>query len=111
MVEKIRRIVLSIVAFMFIVFIIYIIYSMYHGKKQYVERKYSGIIYEIRNLEGNRDLPDIRIDNRWIPFSIDDSKVKSYIQVGDSIIKESGTEIIYVYRKDLNGDWKVKTFK
>jgi hypothetical protein len=84
---------------------------MYHGKKEYVQRKYSGIISEIRNLEGNRDLPDIRINNQWIPFSIDDSKVKHYIQVGDSIVKKSGTEIIDIYRKDLNGDWKVKTFK
>ncbi len=84
---------------------------MYHGRKQFMNRAYSGVISEIRILQGNRDLPDIKINSQWIPLSIDDSKVKHYIQVGDSIVKESGSEIIKVYRKDLKDKWDVQVFK
>lgn len=76
-----------------------------------MNRAYSGVISEIRILQGNRDLPDIKIYSQWIPLSIDDSKVKHYIQVGDSIVKESGSDLIKVYRKDLKDKWDVQVFK
>lgn len=109
--EKIRNIVLFFVVILFIIFFGYTFYAMYHGKKEYINRQYSGIITEIRLLQGSRDVPDIKINNRWIILDIQDSKVKHYIQVGDSIVKESGTEIIKVYRKNLKGEWYVKIFK
>lgn len=84
---------------------------MYSGNKESLMRNYSGIISEIRNLPGNRDLPDIKINKQWIPLGISDSKVKHYIQVGDSIVKESGMEIIKVYRKNINDEWEEKIFK
>ena len=65
---------------------------MYHGKKEYINRQYYGIITEIRILEGSHDLPDIKINNQWIILDLPDSKVKHYIQIGDSIVKESGTK-------------------
>jgi hypothetical protein len=108
--EKIRRIVLIGVGILFSSFIIYIIYWMYHGEEQFMKRSYSGVISEIRILKESRDLPDIKINNQWVPLSIDDSKVKQYIQVGDSIVKESGSEIIKVYRKNLKGEWDVQVF-
>lgn len=109
--EKIRRTILIIGGILFILFFIYTFYLIYYGKKESIERQYSGIITEIRNLPGNRDIPDIKIDNQWIPLGIDDSKVKHYIQLGDSIVKESGSEIIEVYRKNLKGEWAVQIFK
>lgn len=109
--EKIRRIVIVGVGILFFSFIIYTIYLMYHGREQFMNRAYSGVISEIRILQGNRDLPDIKIYNQWIPLSVDDSKVKHYIQVGDSIVKESGTETIKVYHKNFKGEWDVQVFK
>ena len=110
MVKKIRRVIISIDVIMFVLFILYVIYLMYHGKKQFLDRKYSGVITEIRVLPGNRDLPDIKIHNEWLPFSIDDAKVKNYIQVGDSIVKASGSPTIKVYRKNID-KWNIKEFK
>jgi len=109
--EKIRKIILFIGGIVFLLFFIYIFYSMYHGEKEYIKRKYIGIISEIRILQGNRGLPDIKIKKQWIPLDIPDSKVMKYIQVGDSIVKESGTEIIKVYRKNLKDEWDIKVFK
>jgi len=111
MMEKIRKIVLGGVGILFFLFIIYIIYLMYHGKEQFISREYSGIISNIRVPQGNRDLPEINIKNHWIPLSIDDSKVKHYIQVGDSIVKESGSEMIRVFRKSQKNEWSVKIFE
>lgn len=77
--EKIRKIVLMIVAFSIVIFFMYVEYSMYHGNKEYINRQYNGIITEIRILERSHDIPDIKINNQWISFDIQDSKVKHYI--------------------------------
>ena len=109
--EKIRRIVLFIGVISFIIFLGRAFYGMHQGQKEFVNKQYNGIITEIRKLQGRRDLPDIKINSQWISLNILESKVKHNIQVGDSIVKESGTEIIKVYRKNLNGEWDVKIFK
>ena len=111
MIEKIRRIVLFLVVISFVIFFIYTEYLMYYGDKEYINRQYYGIITEIRTLQGSHDLPDIKINNQWISLDVQDSKVKHYIQLGDYIIKEPGTEIIKVYRKNLKEEWSVLIFK
>ena len=111
MIEKIRRIVLFLVVSSFVIFFMHTFYAMYHGEKEYFKRQYYGIITEIRTLQGSHDLPDIKINNQWISLDIPDSKVKHYIQIDDSIVKESGTAIIKVFRKNLNEEWSVKIFK
>lgn len=109
--DKIRKVILTSTGILFILFFIYTGYLIYHGDKESLARSYSGIISEIRNLYGNRDIPDIKINSQWIPLGVEDSKVKYYIQIGDSIVKDSGTKIIKVYRKNSDGDWIVKVFK
>ena len=109
--NSIRKIVMFIGLVAFILFFIYVFYINQYAEQYYIDRKYYGIIKEIRVLQGTHDLPDIKINNDWISFDIPDAKVKHYILVGDSIVKDSGTRVIKVYRKNLNGKWDVKIFK
>jgi hypothetical protein len=105
--EKNRKIVFIFVFIAFAIFYIYTRHLSYQAEIKYVNRMYIGVITEIRIIEGSHDIPDIKINNQWISFDLQDSKVKHYIQIGDSIVKESGTEIIKVYRKNLKEEWSV----
>jgi hypothetical protein len=109
--EKIRRILVFVIIASILLFVIYDLFTTYLGNKQYINKNYSGIISDIRVLQESRDLPDIKIKNQWIPLDLPDAKVKHYIQVGDSIIKESGSEMIKVFRKNLKDEWDIKVFK
>jgi hypothetical protein len=108
---NIKKVFISILFIGFALFAIYIGYLFVHGHLQFRDRAYIGIISNIRKLEFNRGLPDIKIQDEWIPLSIEDAKIKDYIQIGDSIVKESGSINIFVYRKDDNGKWIQKCFK
>jgi len=109
--NKIKKYVIIIVIISFIIFFVYHFYLSYQGKQDFIKKSYKGIITEIHYIEGKRDLPDIKINNKLISIDIDESKVKPYIQIGDSILKKSGTETIKVYRKNSKGEWYVKIFK
>jgi hypothetical protein len=109
--EKIRRILVFVIIASILLFVIYDLFTTYLGNRQYINKNYSGIISDIRVLQESRDLPDIKIKNQWIPLDLLDAKVKHYIQVGDSIVKESGTQTIKVYRRNLKGEWNVQVFK
>jgi hypothetical protein len=106
------KLILRIILFTgFLLFSIHIFFSFTRGKKDFINREYYGLITEIRTLQNSHDLPDIKINNAWISLTIDDAKVKNYIIVGDSIVKESGKKEIQVYRKKFNKEWQVKIFK
>jgi len=109
--KKIKNIIICLIVLLFISFFVHVIYLSYHGQKEFIKSHYNGVILEIRKLEGRRDLPDIRINDKWLSIDINESKIKNYIKVGDSIVKDSGTEEIKVYRMDENNNWKVKIFK
>lgn len=111
MMKTLRNIVISVIVTMFISFFLYNFYLVNQGRKEFISRHYNGIILEIRKIEGRRDLPDIRINNEWLMINMLESKITHYIQVGDSIVKEPGSEKIKVYRKDENNKWYVKEFK
>ena len=76
----------------------------------FIEESYRGIITEIKYIEGRRGLPDVKIGNELHYFGYEE-KIIHYIQIGDSIVKESGTEAIKIYRKNLKGKWDEKIFK
>jgi hypothetical protein len=101
----------TIMFFGFLIFSIYIFFSIQRGRLDYVNREYYGIISEIRTLPLSHDIPDIKINNEWLSFTIDDSKVKNYIMVGDSIVKKTGQKEILIYRKNADSEWEVKKFK
>ncbi len=64
---------------------------------------YSGKIYEIKHYTGDRGIPKIPMNNKWHYPDISDSNVTNYIHVGDSILKDFGSDQIEVFRKNENG--------
>ena len=86
-------------------------YSIELGEKEYLNRQYHGIIVEIRMLQFSRGIPDIKIGDEWVILDIQEQKIKNYIIVGDSIVKESGKSEIVVYRKNTDLRWIGKVFK
>lgn len=108
--ETIKKYIITIVIISFIVFFAYNFYLSYQAKQVFIEDSYKGIINNIEYFEGRRGLPDVKIGNEMHYFGYEE-KIIHYIQVCDSIVKESGTEEIKIYRKNLKGKWDEKTFK
>jgi hypothetical protein len=107
---------MKIIKYLFIGFIIlfgvYFFLSNWYESQllhvNYLKTSYNGIINKIE--DGDRGSKDLNLSNgKWITLGSSNPGV--YVQVGDSIIKESGSETITVYRKDKNGIWQEKVFK
>lgn len=82
-----------------------------HSYDLFKESEFHGIINDIKLREGSRGLPHILIDNQWIFIGLNVQKIQHHIIVGDSIVKEPGSMIIKVYRKNSNGAWDERIYK
>ncbi|MBI2968269.1 MAG: hypothetical protein HYY40_10725 [Bacteroidetes bacterium] len=82
-------------------------------KEKFIQRSYKGVIQDISYIEGHKNFPDIYFNNQRYPLllGLNEVKITDYIQIGDSIVKDSGTAAIRVYRRDKNSVWAVKIFK
>ena len=109
--KRIKLIFFTIVACAFIVFFINGYYKDKKAQTAFIEKEYYGIILEIKYVEGNRGDPYVQIGSQWFVFGINEDKVRNYIKVSDSIVKDSATETIKVYRKNYKGIWDEKVFK
>lgn len=109
--KRIKLIFFITVTIAFMLFYINGYYEDRKAQKAFVEEEFHGIIIEIKYFEGRRGFPDLKIDNKWIYMGLNGEKIQNYIKVSDSLAKESGTEIIKVYRKNLKGNWDEKAFK
>jgi len=109
--KKFKGIVITIIIVAFIIFIVQIAFQIHVANKMFNNCKYNGIIMDIRQLEGNRGVHDILINNEWHSGCIYESKIWSYIRINDSIAKDSGTETIRVFRKNEYDEWVVRVFK
>jgi len=96
------KIIFGIIAlFAFIFFVLYIYDTDRKAHTKFIEKSFSGILTDIRYLENGSGFPDIRIDSSWIYLGIRGGKANNYIKISDSIVKNSGTEKIKVYRKTM----------
>jgi len=92
------------------VFFIIVLVASLRGRYHFINRNYSGIITEIRWRDNTHGLPDIKLNGEWIFLDVPDSKIATFIQVGDSVVKETGTSEIKVYKKNIKGKWFEKIF-
>lgn len=73
--------------------------------------EYHGMIEGIYPNEYYHGFPQLKFTNgELIQLGIKEEMIFNYIQIGDSIVKPSGSEIISVFRKDRNGNWVEKKF-
>src|SRR4051812_43281336 len=107
----IKQIMIMIFAIVFLAFIGNAIYNAKIGLTKFTSIEYDGVITDIKHHNGDRGIPDIKINNQWMNLDYYGYKVRNYIKTGDSIVKKSGTEAIVVYRKNLSNEWEVRIFK
>ncbi len=62
------------------------------AQANYFNKEFNGIILEIKYVEGNRGDPYVKIGDQWLVFGKNEAKVLIYIEISDSIAKESGTK-------------------
>ncbi|NOS90860.1 MAG: hypothetical protein HOP30_02960 [Cyclobacteriaceae bacterium] len=67
---------------------------------EFKARGYSGVIKEIRRLQSHRGCPDILIRNEWIFLTLDEQVIFDQIHIGDSIVKQAGSDKITIFRMD-----------
>ena len=82
----------------------------HQAANKFITENYKGLVREIVYKDGKRGLPDVKLDSNWFYFGMNEEKIKLYIRIGDSIVKESGTKTIKIYRKNENGKWVDKIF-
>ena len=98
----------AIISLLIVGLISIFIYSKFDNS--WKNSKYHGIIEGIFPNPYFAGLPQIRLNNQLIQLKIHEENVISYIQIGDSIVKTSGSTIVSVFRKDENGNWVEKEF-
>jgi hypothetical protein len=89
--------------FAIIVSATFIIIPWFRADKLFVDADYHFKVNDIRLGDGQRGIADFLDDSVWRSLSLDESKIQKYVQVGDSIVKKSGSRKITVYRRDVNG--------
>lgn len=109
--RSIKKIIISVFIVMFISFFAYNLWLWEKGKDEFINLSYNGIVNEIKKTEDIRGLPMVKIGNQWRYINVFESKIALYIQVGDSIVKNSGNDIIIVLRKNEKNEWEESIFK
>jgi len=102
-----------VILFFFIFFsisVVYFVFDYRNKKDNWKNKEYFGIIEGIHPNPYFAGLPQIKIENQLIQLKINEEKVFNYIIIGDSIVKPSGSSIVSVFRKDVNGNWVEKKF-
>jgi hypothetical protein len=80
-------------------------------RKDFIVKEYSGSIKKIMKVKANHGYPAILLNGQMILLGKFWDKVVNHLQEGDSIVKEPGTLIFKVYRKNLEGEWDEKIYK
>lgn len=104
----IKRIVIAIVIVVILTIASITFYNYYSFKNK---RQYQGIITEITFPENRKGLPMVKIDTTTYYLYKPEKKVFSSLQIGDSIVKETGSLTIKLYHKENDGKWKEMIFE
>ena len=108
---KIRNTFIIILLILFGWFVISLYLDSNEANERFVNTEYSAIIKKIKYIHGDRGIPTVMLDEQWIHLGLYGDKVRGCINIGDSIVKESGTEVIKVYRKNSENKWDERVFK
>ena len=76
----------------------------------FVNKDVKGVIKNIKYTKHSRGTPVYKINDKWVYLGVNANNLNSYIQISDSISKDSGSMSITVFRKNLDGTWKEKVF-
>lgn len=71
----------------------------------------SGVVDRIEYFPSDRGAQSLMINNQWINMGVEGQKIRTYLKIGDSIIKKQGIREIRIYRKTKENLWHEKIFK
>lgn len=106
MIKKIKVVFILLTGLAFAVFFYFNYKENENAKLRVLDREYSGIIEDIVFVDNNRGYPMVKINQEWLYFGQIEANVMYEIEIGDSISKISGSNVVMVYRRKLFGDWE-----
>jgi hypothetical protein len=75
----------------------------FKADKRFLNSAYNARIKKIEIRSGHRGHAHILVDNTWRLLQVDELKIQTYIQPGDSIVKQHGARTITVFRQTDRG--------
>lgn len=91
-------------------FIIFILIGEKKNKlaeTRYLELAIKGVIVEINFFKSDHGAPSFYINGAWHNFDLQGHKIIPYAIPNDSLVKNSGSDKIQIYRKKESGEWEL----
>jgi hypothetical protein len=83
----------------------------YKTQNDFKKKRINGNVRDIVYVRYNHGYPLLILDKNNYYLSPFWDKIIGQIQIGDSIVKDSGTMVFRLYKKDENGKWNEKINK
>lgn len=103
--KKFKYIVIAVNIVAFIIFFVYTYYQEIDSRENFLQESYSGIVENLVVNNYDRGNISIKLNNQWMSLGSFEPYIQKKIKIGDSIVKETGTTELKVYRV-IEGEWK-----
>lgn len=98
--SRVRKVMLWIIVSWFVIGgIILVAIPAWKASQTFNDLSYAARVDSIKFTSGHRGHPYVLMDKKWRLFTIEEMKVVPILQVGDSLVKASGSATLHVYRK------------
>lgn len=75
-------------------FFTYMVYLNIRSMNEFKKERFNGTVEDIKFVVGGRGFPSALIKSEWIYLGMNSSGAYNYVQIGDSIVKKSGSKKI-----------------
>ena len=110
--NKKNRLIYLVAVFVF--FAVFFAIGFYEDHKKYqdfINEEYSGVVQDIKYVNGNRGYPYVKIGEEWIVFGKFESKIENRISISDSIVKIADSENFKIFKKNDMEQWDEQIVK
>ena len=100
-----KKLAIALIILVFVGFIIYAIILQKEVRENFLQESYSGIVENLVVNNYDRGNISIKLNNQWLSLGSFEPYIQNKIKIGDSVVKESGTTELKVFRV-IEGEWK-----